>query len=70
MAKEKQSEEVVDGIEMLIVAAGRFIKEWPNFVKCIDFNEANLNDEAINFFDEFPEEVLLALQTIAKGGHT
>jgi len=34
---------------------------WPYFLKCIDFNLAHLDARAIQFFNEMPSRIIVAL---------
>lgn len=53
----------------LITACERFIREWPHFCKCFDFNTTSLDAEAIRFFNEVPGNIRKALE-LKKGEPT
>jgi len=46
----------------LQTACERFIKEWPHFIKSIDWNHSNLDAAAISFFNEVPGTIKKALE--------
>lgn len=43
-------------------ACQEFIDGWPHFLKCINFNESNLDAEAIRFFNEVPGKIKTGLE--------
>lgn len=56
------------GITKLIDAASRFAMEFPDFCKCIDFENSALDAKALKFMNEMRGEFISALKHIAEKG--
>lgn len=52
--------------KQLQAACEDFVAGWPHFCRCVNFNESNLDAEAIRFFNEVPGKIETALKAKPK----